>query len=101
MDIKASNQKMKALTSVEGLPFDPMRSMTFNSRRAQELAKWSDRNQFSESLHPQLYQAYFVRGENLAETDVLINTVDLSGLNTEDARLSLQSRQYKQAVDEV
>ena len=36
MDIKASNQKMKALTSVEGLPFDPMRSMTFNSRRAQE-----------------------------------------------------------------
>ena len=100
MDIKASNQKMKALTSVEGLPFDPMRSMTFNSRRAQELAKWSDRNQFSESLHPQLYQAYFVRGENLAETDVLINTVDLSGLNTEDARLSLQSRQYKQAVDE-
>ena len=100
MDIKASNQKMKALTSVEGLPFDPMRSMTFNSRRAQELAKWSDRNQFSESLHPQLYQSYFVRGENLAETDVLINTVDLSGLNTEDARLSLQSRQYKQAVDE-
>ena len=100
MDIKASNQKMKALTSVEGLPFDPMRSMTFNSRRAQELAKWSDRNQFSESLHPQLYQAYFVRGENLAETDVLINTVDLSGLNTEDARLSLQSRQYKLAVDE-
>ena len=42
-------------------------------------------NQFP-NLHPQLYQAYFVRGENLAETDVLINTVDLSGLNTEDAR---------------
>ena len=77
-----------------------MPSLVGSEMCIRDRAKWSDRNQFSESLHPQLYQAYFVRRENLAETDVLINTVDLSGLNTEDARLSLQSRQYKQAVDE-
>ena len=99
MDIKASNQRMKALTSTEGLSFNPLRSRTFNSRKAQELAKWSDVNNTSESLHPQLYEAYFVRGENVAELDVLMNIVDLSGLQIEDARLSLQSRQYKQAVD--
>ena len=99
MDIKASNQRMKALTSAEGLPFNPLRSKTFNSRKAQELAKWSDANQTSDLLHPQIYEAYFVRGENLADLDVLMNIVELSGLQTEDARLSLQSRQYKQAVD--
>ena len=97
MDIKASNQRMKALTSTEGLPFNPMRSRTFNTRKAQELAKWSDVNNTSESLHLQIYEAYFVRGENVAELDVLMNIVELSGLQIEDARLSLQSRQYRQA----
>ena len=77
VDIKASNQRMKALTSTEGLPFNPQRRKTFNSRKAQELAKWSDVNNTSEFLHPQLYEAYFVRGENVAELDVLMNIVKL------------------------
>jgi len=62
---------LKKLMDKEGLPFDAGRYMTFNSRLAQELAKWAEGRPESEQLNTALYQAYFVDGQNIGQVEVL------------------------------
>lgn len=101
IDFKAGAQRMKALTQVEGLPFNPGRSMTYNSRKAQELAKWAeDTTPDSDSFNLALYQAYFVDGVNLAKLDVLLQIVEECGLPVEEAREVFQTGSFSDAVDQ-
>ena len=94
-DIKGMVDRLKALMDVEGLPFDNGRFMTFNSRLAQELAKWGD----SEALNMALYQAYFVDGQNIGDVDVLLAIAKQVGLSVDEARGVLAQRTMQEAVD--
>ena len=84
----------------EGLPFDADRHMTYNSRLAQELAKWGETKTDIEALQMALYQAYFVEGRNIGQTDVLLDVVEKIGLSTIEAREVIERRTMRQAVDE-
>ncbi len=98
--VVASMFRLKKLMDEEGLPFDEGRFMTFNSRLAQELARWGEGFEQSEELNTALYQAYFVDGRNLHEQDVLLGVVERVGLPLDEAKEVLESRTMRQAIDD-
>ena len=81
------------------MPFDEGRYMTFNSRLAQELARWGEGTAESEALNMALYQVYFVDGRNLGELDVLLDVVEQVGLPVDEARDVLEGRTMREAID--
>lgn len=97
-DIDAAQARLAELMAEEGLPYSDRR-MTYNSRLAQELAKWAETQPDGEMIHNALYRAYFVDGLNLAKTDVLLDIVRQIGLPDGDARSALENRSFKAAVD--
>jgi predicted DsbA family dithiol-disulfide isomerase len=98
LDLDAMHARMKGLMEAEHLAYN-RRTHTYNSRLAQELAKWADSKPGSEKIHDALYQAYFVEGRNLANKEVLLEIAQSVGLQVEDARSVLEHRLFKDAVD--
>jgi predicted DsbA family dithiol-disulfide isomerase len=98
IDIAASQARMKRLMHDEGLPFGD-RTMTYNSRLAQELASYAVTQPGGEQIHDRLFQAYFVDGLNIASVDNLIGIATSIGLCEEDCREILTSRRYRKSVD--
>ncbi len=92
--------RLKGLMDQEGLPFDAGRHMTYNSRLAQELAKWADARPEGDALQMALYQAYFVDGENIGDVNVLLAAAAQVGLPVDEARQVLEARTMRAVVDE-
>ena len=99
IDIKASYDRMKGLMDGEGLPYG-RRTHTYNSRLAQELGKWADTQPGGEAIHEALYKAYFVDARNIGDADALVEIAQSVGLSAEAARDVLETRSFKDAVDE-
>ena len=97
-DRKARHEQMKARMAAEGLPYGE-RTMTYNSRLAQELAKWADSQPGFESIHDALYRAYFVDGRNIGDPEILIDIARSVGLPRDAAREVLANRIFKDSVD--
>jgi len=97
-DLEAMHARMKGLMDAEGLPYS-RRTHTYNSRLAQELAKWADSQPGFESIHNALYRAYFVDGRNIGDPEVLIDIAQSVGLSADAAREVLADRTFKDAVD--
>ncbi len=98
LDLDAMHARMKGLMDAEGLPYE-RRSHTYNSRLAQELAKWTDSLGGFESIHDALYRAYFVRAQNIGDPAVLLEIAKSVGLPEDKAREVLTKRTFKDAVD--
>ena len=92
-------RRLKVLMDAEGLPFNEGRSMTFNSRLAQEIAKWGAGKSEREQLDIALYQAYFVDGSNIGDIEVLLRVVRQVGLPVDEAQEIIQQRVMRSAVD--
>ena len=90
--------RMKGLMDVEGLPYE-RRTHTYNSRLAQELAKWADGQPGTEAIHGALYRAYFVEGRNIGDPEVLVEIAAKMLLPVETARVVLSQRAFRDAVD--
>jgi predicted DsbA family dithiol-disulfide isomerase len=93
-------RSLKTRMDAEGLPFDESRYMTFNSRLAQELAKWAEGKPESEALKMALYQTYFVDGQNVGDTAVLMGVVEKVGLPLDEAREVLEQGTMRPAIDD-
>ena len=98
VDRKAMHAQMKARMDAEGLPYGE-RTMTYNSRLAQELGKWADTQPGGEALHDALFRAYFVEARDISQPAVLLNIVERLGLSVGDAREVLEKRTFETAVD--
>jgi predicted DsbA family dithiol-disulfide isomerase len=94
----AMHAQMKARMTAEGLPYGD-RTMTYNSRLAQELGKWADAEVGGEALHDALFRAYFVDARDISQPDVLLDVVEQSGLSRDAAREVLEKRTFSDAVD--
>ena len=77
-NIEAMKQRMSALMTEENLAYGN-RSHTYNSRLAQELAKWGESFPEGVVLNLKLFEAYFAEGRNLAEPVVLWKLLKLLG----------------------
>jgi predicted DsbA family dithiol-disulfide isomerase len=97
-DIPKMQAQMRARMQAEGLPYGN-RTMTYNSRLAQELGKWADTQPGGEAIHDALFRAYFVDGRNIGDIGVLMDVVRSLGLDESAAREVLDKRTFKAAVD--
>jgi predicted DsbA family dithiol-disulfide isomerase len=99
-EIIARNQRMKVNMEREGLPFNAERNMSYNSRLAQELAKWAETKGKAEEVVNALFRAYFVDVRNIGKTDVLAKIAEENDLPLDEATDALLSRKFKDAVDD-
>ena len=97
-DRRARHEQMKARMAAEGLPYGE-RTMTYNSRLAQELGKWADTQPGGEAIHDALFRAYFVEARDISQPAVLLEIAEKVGLSVEGAREVLDKRTFKDAVD--
>ena len=97
-DIQSMKQHMSALMTEENLAYGN-RSHTYNSRLAQELAKWGESFPEGEALNLKIFEAYFAEGRNLAEPEVLLDVAEVAGLPLETAEEVIRQRSFRDAVD--
>ena len=97
-DIPKMQEQMRARMEAEGLPYGN-RTMTYNSRLAQELGSWADTQPGGEAIHDALFRAYFVDGLNIGDAEVLAGLAERIGLSREAALEVLEKRTFKAAVD--
>jgi predicted DsbA family dithiol-disulfide isomerase len=97
-DIAKMQAQMRARMAAEGLPYGE-RTMTYNSRLAQELGKWAESQPGGEAIHDALFRAYFVDARNIGDPAVLLQIAKSLGLDEAKAREVLEKRTHKAGVD--
>lgn len=91
--------RVETLMAQEGLPYGERR-FSYNSRLAQELAKWAEREGQGAAIHDALFRSYFVECANIGKIDVLLEVAARAELDPDRAREILTQRTFKAAVDE-
>jgi len=97
-DMSGMQKQMRARMEAAGLEYGD-RSMTYNSRLAQELAKWAKTQDGGDAIHKALFRAYFVANRNIAEIDALVEIAGSVGLDTMEAGKVLEERTFQAQVD--
>lgn len=97
-DIPKMQAQMRARMQAEGLPYGT-RTMTYNSRLAQELGAWADTQPGGEAIHDALFRAYFVDAKNIGDPNVLVEIAAAVGLPGDQAREVLEKRTHQAAID--
>ena len=92
-------ERLKQVARQENLPFGN-RTHTYNSRLAQELGKWAEDQEKGDAFHEAAFKAYFVHGQNIAHLPELVEIAESVGLAGDAARKTVESRTFKDAVDE-
>ncbi len=98
IDVRAAQTRMIALMDAEGLPYGT-RTRTYNSRLAQEVAKWAETKPGGEAIHDALFKAYFVDGRNIGDSAVLVDVARSVGLPADEAADVIRERRYRTGVD--
>jgi predicted DsbA family dithiol-disulfide isomerase len=99
MDIEQMMAYLKGIAEEEGLPFGK-RTMTYNSRLAQELGKWAESRSKGREFHSAVFRAYFAHGKNIGENSTLLDLAISTGLAGDEAEEVLTHRTYKNDVDQ-
>ena len=97
-DIPKMQEQMRERMEAEGLPYGN-RTMTFNSRLAQELGAWAETQDGGAAIHDAMFRAYFVDGKNVGDIDTLVQIAGSVGLSEDGAREVLEQRLFKEAID--
>jgi predicted DsbA family dithiol-disulfide isomerase len=97
--IKLNSENIRARGTALGFEFDiNKRDRTYNTFDAHRLLHWADEQGKGTALKHALFDAYFTRGENVSDRDVLARAAEKAGLATDRAREVLASNAY---ADEV
>lgn len=91
--------RVDAMLAREGLPFTE-RKFSYNSRLAQELAKWAKRKGREDAFNDAVFRGYFVDAVNIGKPEVLLRIVAEAGLPVDEARRVLSDRPFRQTVDD-
>jgi predicted DsbA family dithiol-disulfide isomerase len=92
-------QRLEQTARGLGLPFGERR-MSFNSRRAQEAAKWAESHGKADAFHNAVFRTYFADGKNLHAIGTLAAAAESVGLKGDDLDEVLRTRTFKAAVDQ-
>ena len=98
VDLNEVKAHLKQVADELGLPLAD-REKTYNSRLAQELAKWAESKGKGDAFHEAVFRAFFAEGKNIGNVQELVATAKSVGLQEEEARLVLESREFREAVD--
>lgn len=98
MNIPEMMVKLKKVAASENLAFGE-RTMTYNSRLAQELGKWAEVEGRGDAFHQAMFKAYFAEGKNIADEEVLLDVAASVSLDKVEAKRIFRDRVFKDAVD--
>jgi predicted DsbA family dithiol-disulfide isomerase len=90
--------RLRTVAEDLGLPLGE-RKKTYNSRLAQELAKWAESKGKGDDYHDVVFRTYFVDGRNIAKVGELALLAKSVGLPEQEAREVLESRTFRKEVD--
>jgi predicted DsbA family dithiol-disulfide isomerase len=90
--------RLQQVAREEGLPFGN-RSMTYNSRLAQELGKWAESQGLGNVFHNSVFRAYFAEGRNIGMTSELARLAGSVGLPAQEAERVIRNRAFREAID--
>ena len=76
------------------------RTKTYNSRLAQELGKWAERNDRGDPFHHAVFKAFFADGINIAKIPALVDVAASVGLSREESEAVIVKRTFKADIDE-
>jgi predicted DsbA family dithiol-disulfide isomerase len=68
------------------------------SRRAHEAAKWAQTQDQFDAYNASVFRAFFERGEDISDIDVLVNLARDLGLDHSSLRAALESKQFEPSV---
>ena len=91
-------KRLKQAAQEIGLPLAD-RTKTYNSRLAQELAKWAEAEGKGDEFHDAAFKAYFMEAKNIMKEDTLVGLALSIGLPGDEARRALRERTFREAVD--
>jgi predicted DsbA family dithiol-disulfide isomerase len=91
-------KQLKTTATKLGLDFGN-RTMTYNSRLAQEVGLWAETEGLGHKFHMNVFKAYFVQGLNIGLKDVLIDLIESSGLDTVKGSKIIETRKFSGKVD--
>ena len=89
---------MKRVAEMEGLPMGD-RTMTYNTRLAQELGKWAESQGRGDEFHNRVFRAYFAEGKNIGNVSELVALAGEIGLSGTEAQEVMETRSFREAVD--
>jgi predicted DsbA family dithiol-disulfide isomerase len=98
VDINKVLTRLKQVADELGLPLGE-RKRTYNSRLAQELAKWAESKGKGDPFDEAVFRTYFVDGRNIGKADQLVTIAKAIGLSEKEAKGVLESRTFREAVD--
>jgi len=68
------------------------------SRLAHEAAHWARTQRKFEAMNAAIFRAFFERGENIGEIDVLVSLASALDLESDNLRRALKSREFENSV---
>lgn len=89
---------MKRVAEMEGLSMGD-RTMTYNTRFAQELGRWAESQGRGHEFHNRVFGAYFAEGRNIGDVTELVALAGEIGLSEGEAQNVLETRSFREAVD--
>jgi predicted DsbA family dithiol-disulfide isomerase len=82
----------------DGLPVSPDIPKVPNSKKALRLGELARERGVHAQLHPRLFDAFWARGLDLGDDEVLLDEARHAGLDAEEAREVLESDRYADVV---
>jgi predicted DsbA family dithiol-disulfide isomerase len=98
VDTSKITQRLNQVAEEIGLPLTRS-GMIYNTRLAQEMAKWAESKGKGNEIHQALFKAYFVDRLNIGQIGELVKIAMSVGLSGDEARQAVESRTYKNDVD--
>lgn len=98
LDVPKAMEELQSIAANLELPFGH-RTHTYNSRRAQELGKWAEKQGRGDDFRAAVYRAYFADGKNISDPDVLLSVCQHLGLPLLPAQDVLEQRLCAGEVD--
>ncbi len=91
--------KFKKMATELGLPSCELQKI-YNSRSAQELGAWAESLDKGDEYHDAAFKAFYGRGQNISDRQVLLDIVESIGLPCKDAIQHLEKETFKPHVDQ-
>jgi predicted DsbA family dithiol-disulfide isomerase len=70
------------------------------TRLAHQAAHWARSQEHFDDYHEEIFRAFFERGEDIGDVDVLVSLALELGLNSDSLRQALKTREFEQSVSE-
>jgi predicted DsbA family dithiol-disulfide isomerase len=97
---RANRARLKEVGDTLGIDFRwDEHSRIYNSHKAHELLAWAGEQGKQTKLKLELFKAYFTDQSNISDDDVLLDAAERAGLDSDEAKQVLASRQFASAVD--